>query len=192
MTEQELIIQLRQKDEEAFNGLFHQYSGMVLNTALGLIQNHEEAEDVVQEVFIEVLRSIEGFEGKSSLKTWLYRLTISKSLDHLRARKRQKRGGLFTFISFQNDQSWMHQPDFNHPGVQLENKQRAAVLFKAINQLAENQKIAFTLSKLEQRSQSEIAEIMGCSVGAVESLLQRAKQRLQKLLREYYVQDQRN
>ena len=80
----------------------------------------------------------------------------------------------------------MHQPDFNHPGVQLENKERAAILFKAISQLPENQKVAFTLNKLEDKSYQEIAEIMECTISSVESLLHRAKQKLRKLLAKYY------
>ncbi|MGB0178002.1 MAG: RNA polymerase sigma factor, partial [Owenweeksia sp.] len=175
MSEHQIIDLLKRKDEKAFAEVFRQYSGMVFSTALGLVQNHEEAEDLVQDTFVEVLRSIKGFEGKSSLKTWLYRLTITKCLDHLRAQKRHKRGGLFSFLSFRNDQSWMHRPDFNHPGVLLENKERAAILFKAISRLPENQKVAFTLSKIDDKSYQEIAEIMQCSAGAVESLLHRAK-----------------
>ncbi len=191
MDEHQLIPLLKKKDEQAFAELFRQYSGVVLTTALGLIHNYQEAEDIVQDVFVEVLRSIHGFESKSSLKTWLYRLTISKCLDHLRTQKRLKRGGLFSFLSLQNDQSWMHKPDFNHPGVLLENKERSVILFKAIAKLPENQKVAFTLNKLEGRSYQEIAEIMECTVGAVESLLHRAKQRLRKLLQKYYKEDRR-
>lgn len=191
MTESELISGLQKKDERAFNEAFKLYSSMVLNTAMGIVHDHDEAEDLVQEVMIEVLKSVNKFKGESTLKTWIYRLTISKSLDILRAKKRQKRGGLFTFVSLKNDESWMHKPDFNHPGVLLENKERAAVLFKAIDQLADNQKIAFTLHKLENRSYKEIAEIMETSISSVESLMHRAKKKLQKLLKNFYELDRK-
>ena len=191
MTEQELINALKQKDENAFKKCFQLYSSLILNTSVGLVQNHEEAEDIVQEVMIEILNSITSFKQDSTLKTWIYRLTISKSLDHLKAKKRQKRGGLFSFLSFRAEENWMHQPDFNHPGVVLENKERSIVLFKAINQLAESQKVAFTLHKLEDKSYKEIAEIMNTSVSSVESLLHRAKKRLQKLLQDFYESDRK-
>ena len=76
----------------------------------------------------------------------------------------------------------MEIPDFNHPGVALDRKENAARLFKAIGQLPENQKIAFTLHKLEDLSYQEVSEVMGTSVAAVESLLHRAKQNLKKIL----------
>lgn len=191
MTEQELIQGLREKNEAAFKKAFELYSSMILNTALGLLQNHDEAEDMVQEVMIEVLNSISKFKAESTLKTWIYKLTVSKSLDAIRAKKRQKRGGMFSFLSFRTEETWMHQPDFNHPGVLMENKERAAVLFKAISELAENQRIAFTLHKVEGRSYKEIAEIMETSVSSVESLIHRAKKRLQKLLQNFYESDRK-
>ena len=73
-------------------------------------------------------------------------------------------------------------PDFNHPGVAMDRKENAARLFKAINQLPENQKTAFTLHKLEDLSYQEISEAMQTSVAAVESLMHRAKQNLRKIL----------
>jgi RNA polymerase sigma-70 factor (ECF subfamily) len=73
-----------------------------------------------------------------------------------------------------------------HPGVQLDNRERAAKLFKAISQLVDNQRIAFTLHKIEGVSYQEIAEIMGVTVSAVESLIHRAKANLRKILEDYY------
>lgn len=73
-------------------------------------------------------------------------------------------------------------PDFNHPGIALDRKENAAKLFKAISQLPDNQKTAFTLHKLEDLSYQEISEVMQTSVPAVESLMHRAKQNLRKIL----------
>lgn len=74
----------------------------------------------------------------------------------------------------------------NHPGIDLENREKANVLFKAIDMLPENQKVAFTLCKIEDLSYSEISEIMKTSVASVESLLHRAKENLRKHLYIYY------
>jgi RNA polymerase sigma-70 factor (ECF subfamily) len=73
-------------------------------------------------------------------------------------------------------------PDFNHPGIAFDRKENAAKLFKAIAQLPENQKAAFSLHKLEDLSYQEISEIMQTSIPAVESLMHRAKQNLRKIL----------
>ena len=80
---------------------------------------------------------------------------------------------------------------FYHPGVQLENKERSAILFNAIDQLPDKQKTAFVLSKIEELSYLEIAEIMQLSVSSVESLLFRAKQNLRKLLANYYEKNEK-
>jgi RNA polymerase sigma factor, sigma-70 family len=77
-------------------------------------------------------------------------------------------------------------PDFNHPGVSLDNKERAAVLFKAIEALPENQKSAYMLHKLEGLSYRDVSEVLNTTVSAVESLMSRANQNLRKQLEEYY------
>jgi RNA polymerase sigma-70 factor (ECF subfamily) len=81
-----------------------------------------------------------------------------------------------------NNEPQYELPDFNHPGVALEKKEDAARLFKAISQLPDSQKTAFTLHKLEDLSYKEVSEVMKTSVPAVESLMHRAKQNLRKIL----------
>ena len=78
-------------------------------------------------------------------------------------------------------------PDFFHPGIKAENKENAQVLFKAMNNLPENQRTAFVLNKMENLSYREIGEIMNSSESAIDSLLQRAKKNLQITLKEYYL-----
>ena len=75
---------------------------------------------------------------------------------------------------------------FQHPGVELENKEKAAILFKAIDSLPENQKKAFILHKTENLSYEEISEVLKTTISSVESLMFRAKQNLQKILGDYY------
>lgn len=188
MNELDLIQQLRAGDELAFKKLVETYQDMVFNTALGIVQNSEDAEDVAQEVFIQVFRSIEQFKGDARLSTWIYRITTTKALDHIRSRKRKKRFAFITSL-FGNNEELLHEPvDFNHPGVSLDRKEQAALLFRMIDQLPENQKIAFNLHKTEELSYQEIADVMQVSVSAVESLLFRARQNLRKLLEKHYYQ----
>ncbi len=151
------------------------------------MQDHGAAEDIAQEVFVTVYRSILSFNQKSSVSTWIYRITVNKSLDHLRAAGRQKRQSLLgRMFGGDNTEALEAQPAFDHPGVLLERKEQAAALFAAINTLPENQKTVFVLAHIEELPQKEVAEIMGISLKAVESLLQRAKGGLRKKLSSIY------
>jgi len=189
LNELDLIQQLRAGDEGAFKLLVANYQDLVFNTAMGVVQNSEDAEDVAQEVFIQVYRSIDQFKGDARLSTWIYRITTTKALDHIRSRKRKKRFAFITSLFGPNDEL-VHEPvDFHHPGVALDRKEQAALLFRMIDQLPENQKVAFTLHKTEELSYQEIADVMQLSVSAVESLLFRARQNLRKLLEKYYQQN---
>jgi RNA polymerase sigma factor (sigma-70 family) len=182
LTEQELIQGLKDGDESAFRELVETHKDRIFNTALGIVQNAEDAEDVAQEVFIQVYRAIHNFKGESKLSTWLYRIATTRSLDLLRSRKSKKRFGSLTRLFGENNEPDYEVPDFNHPGVALDQKENAAKLFRAIGQLPDNQKTAFTLHKMEDLSYQEVAEVMKTSVAAVESLMHRAKQNLRKIL----------
>jgi len=183
----DLIPALRSGDGQAFRQLVAHYQQQVFNTAISMVQDHGMAEDITQEVFITVYRSILSFNEKSSISTWIYRITVNKCLDHLRAKKRQKRSGIFSQLFHTDTGEPLHEPpDFQHPGIQLELKEKAQYLFAAIATLPENQKTAFILAHIEDLPQKDIAEIMGLSVKAVESLLQRAKISLRKQLESYY------
>lgn len=182
MNEAELIQGLRNGDESAFKYLVENYQDRVYNTAIGIVQNAEDAEDVAQEVFIQVYRSIHSFKEEAKLSTWLYRITTTRALDLLRSRKSKKRSGLIQRLFGEGNEPAIEIPDFHHPGIALDQKENAAMLFKAIKQLPENQQIAFTLHKIEHLSYQEVSDIMKTSVPAVESLMHRAKQNLRKIL----------
>ena len=187
MNETELIASLKEGNREAFNKLVLDLKDRVFNTAISILQNIEDAEDITQEVFVEVFNSVKNFKGESKLSTWIYRITVTKSLDFQRKKNRKKR---FAFVQslFGADDNTpsVDTPHFYHPGVQLENKERAAILYLAIDKLPERQRTAFILSKTEDLSYAEIAEVMELSVSSIESLLFRARQNLQEYLKEYY------
>jgi len=182
LTEQELIKGLQKGDENAFRYLVENYQDRVYNTALGVLHNAEDAEDVAQEVFIQVYRSIHSFKGESKLSTWLYRIATTRALDLIRSKKSKKRFGFMQKLFGDSNEPLMEIPDFHHPGVKLDQKESAAKLFKAIAELPENQRIAFTLHKIEDLSYQEISEVMKTTVPAVESLMHRAKQNLRRSL----------
>lgn len=182
LNELELIQGLKNGEEPAFKFLVDTYQDRVYNTAMGILQNAEDAEDVAQEVFIKVFRSIHNFKGDSKLSTWIYRIATTGALDVLRSRKSKKRFGIIQRLFGEGNEPEFELPDFNHPGVSLDRKESAAKLFRAISELPENQRVAFTLHKLEDLSYQEISEVMSTSVPAVESLMHRAKQNLRKIL----------
>lgn len=186
LDERTLVEQLKQRDENAFRTIVSTWQDMVYNTALGILQSAEDAEDVSQEVFVQVYESIHTFKGESKFSTWLYRITTSKALDHIRRKKRKKRFAFVQQLFGENNEVIIQPPDFNHPGVVLDNKESAAALFKAIDKLPDNQKIAFVLNKVEGLNYQEISEIMKTTVSSVESLLHRAKTNLRKWLQQDY------
>ncbi len=159
------------------------FKDRVYNTALGYLQNAEDTEEIVQDVFVEVFNAAHTFKGQSSISTWIYRISVNKCLDMLRYRKRKKRFALIVNLFKSDSAEVKHDnPHFEHPGVLLENKEKSALLFAALDTLPEQQKTAFVLSYVEELPQREVAEIMGLSVKAVESLIQRAKGKLRKEL----------
>jgi RNA polymerase sigma-70 factor (family 1) len=180
-----LLPGLKSGDNDAFKQLVALYQERVFNTAISMVQDHGMAEDITQETFIMVYKSILSFNEKSSMSTWIYRITVNKCLDHLRAANRKKRAGIFSGL-FSDSATPPEQPNFEHPGVQLERREQARYLFAAIETLPHNQKIVFVLAHIEELSQKEIAEIMNLSVKAVESLIQRAKVNLRKKLSDIY------
>ena len=188
MTETEIIQKLQQGNEQAFKQLVENYQKLVVNTCFGMVHNTEDAEDIAQEVFIEVFRSIQNFRADSKISTWLYRIAVNRSLNFIRDNKRKKwHHSIKDVMTGKTSQS----SKINHinnetPATELENMQRAKILHEAIDSLPENQKTAFTLNKYEDLSYKEISEVMNLSVSSVESLIHRAKIKLQKKLYTCY------
>lgn len=186
LDDQLLIEKLKQGDQGAFSEIVETRKGMVYNTVLGLLQNPEDAEDVTQEVFIKVFESVRQFKGESAFSTWLYRIAVTTALEFLRKKKRKKRFAFITSLFGEGDTPVTDPPDFVHPGVLLDRRENARVLFKAIQKLPENQRIAFSLHKVEGLSYQEVADVMETTVSAVESLIHRARQNLRKSLENFY------
>jgi len=165
-----------------FELVFYQYQKMVYNLALQYTQNTEDAEEITQDVFVKISQKLDGFKNESSLKTWIYRITINTSLDFLKSKNSKKRSFFGLFSDSGHENKHQEPVDFNHPGVVLEQKEEVKKIFSFINMLPNDQKTAVILLKIEGNSQQETAEIMNLSQKAVESLFQRAKKNLlQKL-----------
>jgi RNA polymerase sigma factor (sigma-70 family) len=185
LNEQELIQELRQGQEPAFRWLVEHYRNRVFHTVLNILQDSNEAEDAAQETFIQVFESVGTFKEESSLSTWIYRIAVHKALDKIRRKKtRQKLQKLLPWWMPEEKKST--ETPFHHPGILAESKEKAAVLFKAIDSLPEKQRLAFTLIKVQGMNYEEACGIMEQNIKAVESLISRAKLNLQKQLEEYY------
>lgn len=190
----QLIAGLKLGDPNAFKYLVETHQSRVYNTVLTIVQQPEEAEDVAQEVFVQVFESIHTFGGDGKLTAWIYRIATIKALESYRKRHARKRFAFFTSLFISNDEEGglddrRHPVEFAHPGVKLEQQERSTVLFRAIERLSDQQKIAFTLHHIEGLSYQEITDVMQLSISAVESLLHRAKVNLRKRLTSYYKAD---
>lgn len=163
-----------------FQEVYNQYSALVYNVALNYLQNIEDAEEVTQDVFVKVHESMHQFKNNSTLKTWIYRITINKCLDFIKHKNSKKR--FFIFGNKADESELQKATTFEHPGILMENKEKAEMLFAVINELPENQKTAFMLSKLDGLSNPEIATVMEVSISSVESLVFRAKSTLKEKL----------
>ncbi len=166
----------------SFLEIYHEYKNLVYNLALQYVLKIEDAEEISQDVFVKVYEKFHTFREESELKTWIYRITINQSLDFLKAKKSQKRWNVFGMIELDHDMNHLQIPNLNHPGIELVHKEAIESLMKAIYLLPENQKTVIILLKIDQKSQSETAEIMGMTTKAVESLFQRAKKSLEIIL----------
>jgi len=189
MTETEIIQKLQEGNEAAFKELVDNYQKMVVNTCFGILHNHFDSEDVAQDVFIEVYRSVKNFRADAKISSWLYRIAVNRSLNFIRNNKKNKR-----LQSFEDATKTQNTPIENMISAKnegadfsLENEQRTNMLYMAVDSLPENQRVAFTLNKYEDLSYKEISDVMDLSVSSVESLIHRAKKNLQKKLYSCYI-----
>ena len=187
MTEKELINGVIAKDREAIKWLVENYQKKVIKTAYYFLGNLEDAEDLAQEIFLVIVNSMGRFRQGSSLSTWIYRITMNRSLNVLKRNKRQH------FILRFEQLFGIKKPGSNGKtnGFTTENnalleQENIKLLRNAVDALPEKQRTAFILSKYDDLSYKEIAEVMGTSLSSVESLLHRAKMNLQKSLAMHF------
>lgn len=171
-------------DQSKVRDLYNLFGERVYNIALAYVHNTWDAEEITQDVFISIFRKAGTFREKSTVKTWIHRITINTSINYIRKKKR------FTFVELTGGASY--RPDFDHPGVLMEEKEKYRILSGVIDTLPDAQKTAFILSYIEELPRQEVADIMQISLKAVESLLQRAKKKLREKLGRLYDQKERN
>jgi len=193
MNDQELIEGIQRHDRNAFQYLVTTYQKKVIKTACYFVEELTEAEDLSQEIFMEVIDSIGKFKAQSSLSTWIYRITVNKSLN---AVKKKKRAAIFSRLEslFLPGNGYSDNP-IKEPFMEntaLEEEEKRKLLYGAIRNLPANQRIAFTFHKFDDLPYKEIAEIMQLSLSSVESLIHRAKLNLQKQLVTHFSEYAKN
>ncbi|MFZ4401299.1 MAG: RNA polymerase sigma factor [Bacteroidales bacterium] len=173
MTDIDLLKKIKSGEKDAFNELMELYAHKVINTCYRFLLNKEDAEDISQEVFIEVFQSISFFRAEAKLSTWIYRIAVTKSLDEIKKRNRKKRiTSLKKILHLDEVANWVVGGIM--PDNSIHEKEQLKELMQVLNILPDNQRIAFTLSKMEGYNNSEIAAIMNTTINAVESLVSRA------------------
>ncbi|MBI1185298.1 sigma-70 family RNA polymerase sigma factor [bacterium] len=175
---------LKSGDNAEFMRFVASFKDRVFNTCLSFVPNQADAEDLAQEVFVEVFQSVKHFNEQAMLSTWVYRIAVNKCLEELRRRKQQKRAAFFKgLLGIDHEALQAQSSDFDHPGFVAENNELAQAIFGEMNKLPESQRIAFTLTQIDGMSYEETAAVMGNSKSSVESLIFRARTALKKNLK---------
>src|SRR6185503_12519184 len=164
-------------DMAAFEEIYQRHHRRVYSICLRMLQNSYEAEDLTQDVFIQLYRKIGSFRGDSAFTTWLHRMTVNQVLMHFRKRT----------VKFEKTTEEGETPDQIVAGTAHPEKMRIVdkiALDNAIAQLPEGYKNVFVLHDVEGFEHEEVARIIGCSVGTSKSQLHKARLKLQKLLKK--------
>ncbi|MBV9217526.1 MAG: RNA polymerase sigma factor [Acidobacteria bacterium] len=164
-------------DMASFEEIYNRHHRRVYSICLRMLQNASEAEDLTQDVFIQLYRKIGSFRGDSAFTTWLHRMTVNQVLMHFRKRT----------VKFEKTTEEGETPDQIVAGTSNPHKMQIVdklALENAIDQLPDGYKNVFVLHDVEGFEHEEVARILGCSVGTSKSQLHKARLKLQKLLRK--------
>ncbi len=167
----------------AFKEIVELYQRPLINFITRFIGDKTEAEDIAQDVFLKVFKAARHYRPEAKFKTWLFTIASNICLNHIRDNK--NRPQIMDTFELNEAGFLAIAPDNYCPEKIYENKEIIKVIRNAIRYLPKKQRIALLLQKYNGFSYNEISEIMGCSVSAVESLIQRARQNLKKTLVPY-------
>ena len=185
-TEALLIADLCEGDETALAPLVEKYKRMVYRLAMQITKNHADADDVMQETFIKVYRSIRTFRKDAAFETWLYRIAVNEALNFVKCRERQRVATLETASESEYETVTRYQAQVaNDPHVHAEKAELRHHVTKAVNSLSLEHRTVVILHEFEGLTHAEIASILNCSEGTVRSRLHYARKKLRTLLKPY-------
>jgi RNA polymerase sigma factor (sigma-70 family) len=182
MEETDLIEQIKNREEKAFTIFIDLYKDMVFRICLSFAQNKEDAEELTQDVFIDAISNIKSFKKEAKLQTWLYRIAINKSLNQRRSRKKSSLLEILGMSPAIEKEISNKELMLTHNNAEDNHitEEKNKILYACIDRLKEEQRIAFTLNKVDGFSYAEVAEIMKISLPKTETLIHRAKKKLQE------------
>lgn len=189
LAERLLVTRLRERDEDAFNEVVRTYGDRVFNLVLRMLGNRAEAEDVAQEVFVTVFKSIETFRGESRFGTWLLRIAANHSKNRIKYLARRAADGDATddVADVRSAGGDAGQPLRGHiegPDALYEAAELGGRLERAIATLDEDQRLLVVLRDVEELSYDEIVEVTGWPEGTIKSRLHRARLALKEAIGE--------
>lgn len=178
-----LLAQRRSTRAAAIGVLYERFRERVYNVALRVVGNVEEAQDVLQDVFLLLFRKIHRFRARAAFASWVYRITVNMALDHVRRRKRGPSPSSGAVITDRMDEL---EDDLTLPERGLARLDLQGHVREALDTLSERLRIVIILRYLEDLSYADIAEILDCSIGTVKSRLNRAHTALRRELAKRY------
>lgn len=185
----ELIRKAQAGDMTAFKRLVLKYDKEVLSIAKSFRNNSDDAQDIYQEVFIRVFRSLKNFQFKSELSTWIYRITHNVCISFYQSEKRRKAESIDREINPDTEETFADSMvNLNHPENKVDNWHLKELINKAIDELPAQQKYAFTLKFVSEYKIKEIAEMMNCNEGTIKRYLFNASMKMKNRLK-YLLED---
>lgn len=187
LSDDALITKFRKGCAFSYEELISRYETKVHNLAMRLTRNSEDAEEVLQDVFLTVYRKIDGFEGKAKFSSWLYRITVNAAFMKLRKRKQDQSVSLDDMLPHLQNKAITQKTAYGAAGdsLALNNEVREA-LEGAIHRLPDEYRAVFVLRDIDGLSNKEVGEILNLSIPAVKSRLHRSRLMLRKKLRRFY------
>lgn len=185
-TDRDLVKKAKAGQLKAFEDLMNKYERKVYSIAYRMTGNREDAEEVLQETFLSVYKSLSKFKGKSSFSTWLYRIAVNAALMKLRKKKVETVSLDEPLISDDGNHLRREVVDWSTPEDLVEQKRLMEVISKAIDSLPNTYRAVILLRDGEGLTNSEVAKILKTSVPAVKSKLHRARMHLRSNLSEYF------
>lgn len=171
----------------SFEELTSRYETKVHNLAMRLTRNAEDAEEVLQDVFVTVYRKIDSFQGKAKFSSWLYRITVNAAFMKLRKRKQNQAVSFDDMLPHLQNKAITNKNAYGARGDSLAiNNEIREVLESAIQKLPEEYRAVFVLRDIDGLSNKEVGSILDLSIPAVKSRLHRSRLMLRKRLRRFY------
>jgi RNA polymerase sigma-70 factor (ECF subfamily) len=189
LSDQALVDKVKTGDYQAFEALVSRYEGKVYRLSMRMLRNQEDAEDALQEAFLQVYRGLKGFEGRSSFSTWLFRLATNVCLMKIRHRETEPAVllPLEEYLPRHEEGEHPHIQDWpDKPEEVLLNKESREKMLEALEKLPAEYRAVFILRDVEGFSNAEAGEALGISVAAVKSRLHRARLTLRGMLSSYF------